>query len=62
MADDSPIDKILSQAALSVLTNLSKMYLLPAESSHITYNDMVKIIMQFGVNVKSNIRITYKCF
>ena len=49
-------DKILSQAALSVLTNLLhqiKMRSLPAESFHITYNDMVKIVVQFGANVNA---------
>ena len=47
-------DKILSQAALSALTNLlhqTKMCSLPAESFHITYNDVVKIMVKFGANV-----------
>ena len=49
-------DKILSQAALSALTNLlhqTKMCSLPAESFHITYTDVVKIMVKFGANVNS---------
>ena len=49
-------DKILSEAALSTLTNLShqtKMRSLPAESFHITYTDVVKIMVQFGASVNA---------
>ena len=49
-------DKILSQGALSALTNLlhqTKMCSLPAESFHITYTDVVKIMMKFGANVNA---------
>ena len=50
-------DKVLSQAALSVLTNLlhqTSMCSLPAESFHITYNDVMKIIVELGVNVNAD--------
>lgn len=44
-------DKMLSQAAFSVLTcllNQTQVYSLPAESFYVTYNDVVKIIVQYG--------------
>ena len=50
-------DKMLSQAAFSVLTCLlyqTQTYSLPAEAFYITYNDVVKIMQQFGANVDTN--------
>ena len=50
-------DKMLSQAAFSVLTCLlhqTQMYSLPAESFHITYDDTVKIMMQFGASLDAD--------
>ena len=49
-------DKILSQAALSTLTNLlhqTKMCSLPVESFHITYTDVVKFMAKFGANINA---------
>lgn len=50
-------DKLLSQAAFSVLTCLlyqAQLYSLPAESFHVTYDDMLKIMVQFGASIDSN--------
>ena len=51
-------DKILSQAALLVLTNLlhqTKMCSVPAAKSfHIMYSDVVKIMIQFGAIVNAD--------
>lgn len=50
-------DKMLSQAAFSVLTCLfhqTQMYSLSAEPFYITYSDVVKIIQQFGASVNVN--------
>ena len=50
-------EKMLSQAAFSVLTCLlhqAQLYSLPAESFHITYDDMVKIMVQFGASIDAD--------
>ena len=50
-------EKLLSQAALSILTCLlhqTQKYSLPDEPFHITYSDIVKVIMQFGASIDYN--------
>ena len=50
-------EKLLSQAAFSVLTCLLhqvQLYSLPEESFHITHDDMLKIMVQFGAGIDAN--------
>ena len=47
-------DRMLSQAAFSVLTCLlhqAQVYSLPADSFNITYDDVVKVMIQFGARI-----------
>ena len=50
-------DKLLSHGAFSVLACLlhqAQLYSLPAESFHVTYDDVLKIMVQFGASIDAN--------